>query len=111
MAEAYRIYEIRDLQPFKAAVLASGLRESSRTKLKLSGREYDLETILLAAIADRLSFLVWFQTEDGRDGKNRPELFSDMLFGEDEGEIEGFGSVEELEAAFKKFAEEAEDGD
>lgn len=110
-AEFYRIYEIKGVQPFRAASFACGLREGSRTKLKMSGREYDLKTELLAAIADRLSFLVWFQTEDGKRGKNRPELFCDILFrDEEEAESVGFGSVEELAEAFRKFAEEVEDG-
>lgn len=105
MAEAYRIYDMKELQPFKAAVFASGLKADSRTKMKMSGMEHDINTVLLAAIADRLSLLVWFNSEDGKNGENRPMFFSDQLFGEPEKEVEGYGSIEELEAAFRRFEE------
>ncbi|WP_246880451.1 DUF5361 domain-containing protein [Sporosarcina sp. 6E9] len=38
-----------------------------------------MDTLLLAGMSDRLSTLLWFKTEDGQKGKNRPASIIDML--------------------------------
>lgn len=72
LAETYQIYDYKQLPPLRVAVFSSGLRSESRIKMKISGQSVPLNTLLLAGISDRLSTLVWFQTEDGQKGKNRP---------------------------------------
>lgn len=79
LAETYQIYDYRQLPPTKVAVFSCGLRDDSRIKMKLSGQFVPLDTLLLAGISDRLSNLVWFQTEDGQKGKNRPPSMVEML--------------------------------
>ena len=79
LAETYHIYDYRQLPPQKVAVFALGLRDDSRIKMKISGQVAPIERLLLAGISDRLSTLVWFQTEDGQKGKNRPTMLADLL--------------------------------
>ena len=79
LAETYRIYDYRQLPPVRVAVFACGLRDDSRIKMKASGQSVPIDTLLLAGISDRLSTLVWFQTEDGQKGKNRPISLIDLL--------------------------------
>lgn len=79
LAETYRIYDYRQLPPSKVAVFAFGLRDDSRIKMKVSGQKVPIDTLLLAGISDKLSTLVWFQTEDGQKGRNRPTMLTDLL--------------------------------
>lgn len=79
LAETYHIYDYRQLPPNKVAVFALGLRDDSRIKMKISGQVVPIERLLLAGISDRLSTLVWFQTEDGQKGKNRPTMLADVM--------------------------------
>jgi hypothetical protein len=55
------------------ATLASGLRESSRIVMKLTGRDYNLSTQLTGFQIDLLQHLVWFKTKDGQKNRNRPK--------------------------------------
>ena len=79
LAETYQIYNYKQLPLTQVAVYAVGLRENSRIKMKLSGQKVPIETLLLAGILDRLSALVWFKTEDGQKGRNRPTMILDSL--------------------------------
>ena len=79
LAEYYHIYDDEKLPPSKVAVFAWGLPNESRIKRKLSNEPAALDTMLLAAMVDRLSFLVWAKTEDATKGKNRPASVLDAL--------------------------------
>lgn len=79
LAETYQIYDYKQLPPSRIAVFAIGLKNDSRIKMKITGQKAPLDTLLLAGISDRLSVLVWFQTEDGQKGKNRPAALVDFL--------------------------------
>lgn len=79
LAETYQLYDYRQLPPLRVAVFSCGLHDDSRIKMKMSGQSVDLKTLLLAGIADRLSTLIWFQTEDGQKGKNRPTPLINLL--------------------------------
>ena len=79
LAETYRIYDYRQLPPMRVAVFACGLKDESRIKMALSGQLVTLDTLLLAGISDKLGTLVWFQTEDGQKGKNKPASLVNML--------------------------------
>lgn len=78
-AETYGIYDYRKLPLKTAAILASGLRDNSRIKIKLSGLNAAPEMILNAAIADRAGMLVWMQSKDGAKNRNRPESILDKI--------------------------------
>lgn len=99
MAETYGIYNYRALPVETIGVLASGLRENSRIKMKLSGLKANLETILLAAAVDRLGVLTWMQSEDGRKNRNRPKSILNTLIdgGKKENDIVAFSSIEDFE--------------
>lgn len=99
LAETYRIYNYRSLPPSVVATFAIGLREDSRIMMKMSDRPIKIDTILLAGILDRLSLLVWHNTEDGQKGENKPESMLMKLMGvdEDENEVAGFNTAEEFE--------------
>lgn len=82
LAETYCIFDYRALPPSRVAVLAVGLGDNSRIKSKMSGQKIPTETMLLAAVLDKLSVLVWMQTKDGQHNRNYPpsilsELMSD----------------------------------
>lgn len=95
-AETYGIYDYRSLPLNTVATLFVGLRANSRTKMKLSGMEYEPKEFLLSMIADRLSLLVWMNTKDALRGENMPTL---ILSGnkEDKEEIVGFYSGTDFE--------------
>lgn len=78
-AETYGIYDYRKLPLKTAAILASGLRDNSRIKIKMSGLNAAPEVILNAAIADRTGMLVWMQSKDGAKNRNRPESILDKI--------------------------------
>lgn len=80
-AETYRLYDFKALPTTRAAVLAAGLRNNSRIKMRLSNQKIPAESLLLAGVLDRLSVLVWMQTKDGKNGKNRPVLLTEKLEG------------------------------
>lgn len=106
-AETYHIYDYQALPCGYAAALASGLGIDSRVRRKLSGAKTDQQTYLLACIADRLSYLVWFQTKDGQKGRNRPHLFTDDLTGKtaerEKSKPMAFDTPEQLDRALARF--------
>lgn len=53
-AETYHIYDFRGLSPIRAGVLACGLRDDSRIKMKMMGMKVPFDDMLLATIADKL---------------------------------------------------------
>lgn len=109
LAQWYGVLDWRALSVITAATLACGLPPESRIMRALSGQQADLRDMLLAAIADRLSILVWFQTKDGQKGRRRPKSLVDLLTGEEpqnsSGDVEAFDSIEAFEAAMKARAE------
>lgn len=108
LAETYGIYDMGSLPARTVAILASGLRENSRIKMKLTGAKTTNEIILLAQAVDRLSLLVWKDTKDGQHNRHRPESIAErILFGDPKKKTVGdaFDSVEEFEAARARLLE------
>ena len=72
-----------------------------------------LNTMLKAGILDRLSILIWQQTEDAQTGKNRPASIVDLLTGNaQEPETVSFASGKEFEETRNKILKGVEaDGD
>lgn len=104
MAQYYHIYDYRKLEAGYAAILACGLPAESRIMCQLSKYKCDLQSMLLASIADRVATLVWFQTKDGRKHRNRPKSYVDMLLGKKENrENKSFKSGKEFEAERKRL--------
>lgn len=101
LAETYGVLDYRALPLPLLATLAAGLRDNSRIKSKMLDLKLQPDTMLLAAMVDRLSFLAWAQTEDARNGYNRPPSVLDRLLGvqDTSGDVAVYGSIEEFEAA------------
>lgn len=99
LAETYGIFDYRELPVAKLAILASGLRDGSRIKMKIRNENTDFTNILLAVIADRLGILAWMQSEDGAKNRNKPKSIVDALYGQKK---EGNERIFESGEAFKK---------
>jgi len=103
-AETYHILDFRQLPPMLSATLAVGLSENSRIKLKMSKQDVRMDSLLLAFIADRLSFLCWAKTKDGAKGTNKPKYILDAIRKADSpSRVVSFNSVESFEKARKKI--------
>lgn len=76
---------------------------------KLNGEKIPLRTLLLAAIVDRLSVLVYANTKDAKTGSNRPRSLVAILAGEgteNTAGAEAFASGDDFEAARRAILEE-----
>ena len=89
LAEVYGVFDYRALPVPLLATLGTPL-----TKVEM----------LAAAAVDRLSLLVWMNSEDGRKGENRPGSILSVLLGEesDESPLDAFETAEEFEAEWTK---------
>ena len=106
LAETYGLLNWEAVPVATLAMLAVGLRENSRIKMRLSGRPTSTETLLLAAALDRLSTLVWFQTKDGQAGTNRPKSLVAVLLGdtqETSRDVQSYETSEEFEQAWRRI--------
>lgn len=83
-AETYRIYDFEALSAEYAAILAVGLRDSSRIKQKISGMKADLQTQILAYIADYTAINVYGKTKEAKSGINKPKSILKALFSNNE---------------------------
>lgn len=92
LAETYNILDYKKLALNKLAILACGLRDDSRLKLKMSDNILSPNQLLLAGIQDRLSLIVYSKTKDAEKGINYPKLVFDNL----ENKINGFSSGEDF---------------
>ena len=88
LAETYNILDYKKLALNKLAILACGLRNNSRIKMKMTDNILSPNQLLLAGIQDRLSLLVYSKTKDAEKGINYPKLILDIL----ENNISGFSS-------------------
>lgn len=106
LAETYHIYDYEGLPPAKVAILVLGLRDDSRTKMKLSGAKITVDQMLLAMIADSLHFISWTKTKDARKGKYKQKSILKTLQGEYSNandDLISFETVEEFEEYMKQF--------
>lgn len=98
LAETYHILNMRGLSPKLVAVLAVGLPDSSRIKLKAANRRLTLEEALITAILDRTNMLLWAKTKDAQRGTNRPKsMFEALENPPKEKDFKVFNSVEDFE--------------
>lgn len=100
LAETYHIYDYRSLPVKLVATLSAGLRDNSRIKLKAIGSPVDLETIMLAAVADNLSMI---RAGFSKDGRSKPYLFTEAIQGEKKPKVKGFKNAADFEAALKRI--------
>lgn len=114
MAETYGIFNYRGLPVSLLAVLASGLREDSRIKQKLSGVPVGCDTLLLAMAVDALNLLVWTKTKDSQHKRNQPKSIAQQLLKRPEQRARerfaAFNTPEEFERALAKAKESESNG-
>ncbi len=106
LAETYGIFNYRGLPVPLLATLASGLRDNSRIKQKISGVQAGQDTLLLAMAVDALNLLVWGKTKDGQKNRNRPKSIAQGLLQcpekTEKEHIAVFDTPEEFEKALLK---------
>ena len=96
-AETYHIYDYKALPVSYAAALACGLGPDSRIKMAISGAKIPTSMAIQAAIMDRLSLLLWIQTENGAKGRNRPKsLLNELTSEKQENQVDAFTSGDEF---------------
>lgn len=103
LAETYNIYDYKSLPVLTVATFCVGLRDDSRTKMKINNLPVSFETVLLAMIADRLGFLVWSKSKDAEKGFNRPKSIVQSLFKCESNENIAFSNAEEFEKAKREI--------
>ena len=112
LAETYGIYDMGSLPARTVAILASGLRDNSRIKMKLTGMKVDSDLLLLAYAVDRLGILIWQQTKDGQRGRNQPESIAEKILRDDSDRAvrrgHAFNSGEEFEKARERILKKIE---
>lgn len=106
LASEYQIYKWRELPLSLVTTLAIGLSDNSRIKKKLTGTKVDTNTLLLAMIIDSVNMLIYMNSQDAKDGINKPKSIANILTGRDQEEPKvGFSTIEEFEKAKKKIIE------
>lgn len=109
LAETYRIYDYRQLPATRVAVLACGLRDDSRIKMKLGGMKLPLETMLLAMIFDETKYIAWQRTKDAEKGRNLPKSFLNSLLEADKPkETMGFDTPDDFRAWRESMLKESD---
>lgn len=101
-AETYHILDFKSLPVHLAAILAVGMRDESRIKMKLRGDSLSRGDGLLAMIYDLFAGYIWAIAGGKGD---RPASVYGMMSGEKEasGSIRGFETPEEFEEERKKL--------
>lgn len=105
LAETYGIFDYKALPVPMLATLAVGLRDDSRIKMHMSGAKIPRCELLMAAAVDQLSLLVWLNSENGRNGTDRPPSILGAIFGteQENDKVEAFETADEYEAAWAKI--------
>lgn len=103
MAETYGVFDIYSLPLRKLATLACGLRENARINMELSGTKIDIQTMLLALLADKTAEMCWLNSVEGAQGVNHPPSIYRAIMDptkeekEQESEVMTFRTPEEYE--------------
>ena len=106
LAETYGILDYKALSVPLLATLCVGLGDYFRIKIKISGTKATQETLLLAAVVDRLSFIAWTKTKGAEKGKGRPKPILPFVMGKEEKrKAIGFDTAEEFQTARNKILE------
>lgn len=104
-AEVYHIYDIYKMNPEYIATLAKGLKNDSRIMMAISGLRVDVQTLLLAHIADSTAINTWFHSEDAQKNQNRPKSMIELLTGQNEQKF-GFDSGAEFDEKWRAMTSE-----
>ncbi len=104
LAETYHIYDYESFQVKYIAILLSGLRDGSRTTMKLSEQKMSFDTMIKVQTLDVLRLIWWSKTKDGHENTNRPKMLMDIINGiEQKEKIKSFDSGEDLLREFRRI--------
>ena len=81
LAETYHILDMAALPVPLLATLAAGLRGDARIRLAMAGETATPNTLLQAAMLERLTTLGWMQSKDGAKGRRRPPSAVEAISG------------------------------
>ena len=106
-AETYNIYRYEDLPVDTVKVLVFGLRDNSRTKMKLSKQTLTHEQTLLSMVVDELRFQSWTYSKDAHKGKayNSKSVLKALNgeYKEDKEDLMSFKTIEEFELYMAQY--------
>ena len=73
--------------------------------MHLIGAKLPRSDLLMAAAVDRLSLLLWINSEDGKHGTNRPPSLLNSILGTDQDDIpvESLDTAEDYETAWTQI--------
>ena len=104
LAEYYHIIDYKSLPAKQVAILLCGLRDDSRVKMKIMGKNYTYERLMQALIFDKLNWLCWSQSSDSRKNVNKPLSIAGILMNtEEENDIKSFSSISDFEKACRNI--------
>lgn len=104
-AESYHIYDMRQFPVLYIATLAKGLRHDSRIMMAVNGLKVDLNTLLLAHIADNTAINTWLKTKDAEQGQNRPPSMLKILTRKDSEVARGFDDGDDFIEEWRRLNE------
>lgn len=110
LAETYHIFDYRQLAPKLLATLVVGLRDNSRSKMKLNENVISFDQMIMISILDHLKLLVWLNSDDASNGTNRPKSLLNELLGTNDQNIRVFNSKEDFEEERRKIIERRRHG-
>lgn len=101
-AETYGIYDIYSFKASYIAVLACGLDDNSRIKRKINGIRASTTDLLLSLILDMTNTLVWMNSKDAMEGRNRPKSVYRSIMGLDDSSEYDSVTIDDFEAEWLK---------
>lgn len=106
LMETYGILEPETVAIPKLAVLAWGLRDNARIKMRIAGRRLTTEQTIMAGIYDRLTEWVWAHTDEARNGgTGKPKSILEVLEGshqEQENGVQTYATGEDFDSAWAR---------
>lgn len=106
LAETYHIFDMHELPLKKVALFSYGLRNDSRIKMKLNNVSMSFDSMLIASCVDRLSILMWQNTEDGKRGTNKPKSIFEIIDSKKDSKYMTFDTLEDFEKERQRILQE-----
>lgn len=112
LAETYHIYNYRELPVRLVATLSVGLRADSRIYMKLNKEIVSTNTVLLTSVVDQLNILIWQNTKDGKEGRNKPKLLMPIIMKNEKiNDTNAYLNGNQFDIERKKILKKLEGGD
>lgn len=109
-AQFYHVLDWRGLPLRLVATLAFGLPDESRVKRRGSKILAGTNTILLAKITDLLQTWVWWHTQDGSNGFNKPASILEAFIDNSDSRPVSFETGAEFDAYYEEMSRRIREG-